>query len=145
MRIHININFKGSSGEVMGEALVDTGAEVSIIPLDLARQVGASHTNQDVNLIGIHGQSRRLPIGMINIFFPSLNNIGANFPVAVSDVEREPIIGMDILKPLGISIDTKTQQLSVKNEIWEAFKTLATAGVLIYAGIKILESIFEEK
>ena len=57
----------------------------------------------------------------------------------ISDVEKEPIIGMDVLKPLGIGIETKTGELSIKNEIWEAFKTISGIGVTFFLGVKILE------
>jgi hypothetical protein len=46
---------------------------------------------------------------------------------------------MDVLKPLGISVDTASHQLSVKNEVWEAFKTLAAIGILVVGGVKLLE------
>ncbi len=145
MKIYQDIRFKGFCGEAIEKALIDTGAEISLIPIDLARRVGAWRTNQSTNIVGIHAQRRNLPIAKTEIFFPSLGDKGGYFLVAVSDVEEEPIIGMDVLKPLGISIDTKTHQLSVKNEIWEAFKTLSAIGVLTYAGIKILEKVFEEE
>ena len=63
----------------------------------------------------------------------------------ISDVEKEPIIGMDVLKPLGIGIETKTGELSIKNEIWEAFKTISGIGVAFFLGVKILEKLFEEE
>ncbi len=103
-------------------------------------------TNQTMNIVGVHGQSRTLELGVAGVYFPSLNNVGGRFPVAVSDInQKQPIIGMDIMTPLGISIDTQPPQLSIRNESWEAFKTLAGVGVLVFAGIKILDSIFEEK
>jgi len=43
------------------------------------------------------------------------------------------------LKPLGIGIETKTGELSIKNEIWEAFKTISGIGVTFFLGVKILE------
>lgn len=145
MRIYVNVKFKGARGECIEKALIDTGAEISVIPLEVARKIGAWRTNQKTTLIGVHKQARTLPLGVLYVFFPSLNYIGGKFPVAISDVEEKPLIGMDILKPLGITIDTKTHKLLVRNEIWEAFKELAAWGVLFYAGIKILDSLFEQK
>lgn len=144
MRIYQTIRFEGARNTIQENALIDTGAEISMIPLRLAQMIGAQRTDQTTNITGVHGQSRTLPLGVVYVYFPSLNNIGGRFLVAISDIDSEPIIGMDVMKPLGISIDTQTNQLSVKNEIWEAFKTLAGVGVLTFAGIKILESIFEE-
>jgi len=125
--------------------LIDTGADISIIPLKLAVMIGAWRTDQTINISGVHGQSRTLPLGVAHIYFPSLSEMGGRFVIAISDIEQKPIIGMDILRPLGINIDTRTHQLSVRNELWEAFKTLSGVGVLTFVGIKILESVFEEK
>jgi len=145
MRIHKLIKFKGARKEIIEQSLIDTGASISLIPIESARRVGAWRTDQNVNVVGVHGQSRALPLGKVGIFFPDLGDKGGDFIVAVSDVEKEPIIGMDILKPLGISIDTKTGELSIKNEVWEAFKTLSGIGIAIFLGVKILEKLFEKE
>ena len=145
MRIYKPIKFRGARDETIRESLIDTGASISLIPRELAITVGAWHTDQYVDVTGVHGQSRALPIGKIGIFFPALGDKGGYFLVAVSDVEKEPIIGMDVLKPLGISIETKTEELSIKNEIWEAFKTISGIGVAFFLGVKILEKLFEEE
>lgn len=145
MRIYAKIGFKGARNRLVKKALIDTGAEISLIPIDLARRIGAWRTNRSINLVGVHRQTRRLPIGKLGIFFENLNNKGGYFLVAVSDIEDKPIIGMDVLKPLGVSIDTKTHQLTIKNEIWEAFKTLSAIGILTFGAVKILEKLFEEK
>jgi len=52
---------------------------------------------------------------------------------------------MDVLKSLGINIDTKTEELSIKHEVWEAFKTLSGIGVAFFLGVKIIEKLFEEE
>ncbi len=140
------IKFKGVRGEIVRESLIDTGASISLIPLEIARRVGVWRIDQTINLVGAHGQSRVLPLGVVRIFFLDLGDKGGCFIVAISDVEREPIIGMDVLKPLGISIDTKTVGLSIKNEVWEAFKTLSAIGVVFFLGILVkrtLEKLFD--
>ena len=141
MRIYADVKIKGARNEIIEKALVDTGADISLMPFSLARSIGAWRTNQQVDVAGIHGEARTLPIIVANLHFPSLNNIGGRLPFAMSNTERELIVGMDILNPLGIAIDTKTHQLSVKNEIWEAFKTLAGIGVLIFGAVKVLEAL----
>ncbi len=65
--------------------------------------------------------------------------------VAVSDIEGDPIIGMDVLKPLGITIDSRTEELLIKNVIWEAFKTLSGIGVAVFIVVKILDKLFEKE
>jgi predicted aspartyl protease len=144
VRIYVEVDLQGETNYTSHEALVDTGADISLIPLSIARDVGAWNTSQQTNVVGVHGQSRILPIVVANLYFPSLNNVGGEVAFAMSDVEQELIIGMDILRPLGIIVDTKTSQLSIKNEIWEAFKTLATVGVLVWGGIKVIKKLSEK-
>lgn len=143
MRIYVEVQLQGETNSTSHSALVDTGAELSLIPSSIARNIGAWNTSQQTNVVGVHGQGRILPIVVTNLYFPSLNNAGGEVAFAMSDVEQELIVGMDILRPLGIIVDTKTSKLSIKNEIWEAFKTLATVGVLVWGGIKALQKLSE--
>lgn len=143
MRIYVEVQLHGETNSTSHSALVDTGAELSLIPSSIARNIGAWNTSQQMNVVGVHGQGRILPIVVTNLYFPSLNNAGGEVAFAMSDVEQELIVGMDILRPLGIIVDTKTSELSIKNEIWEAFKTLATVGVLVWGGIKALQKLSE--
>jgi predicted aspartyl protease len=136
MRIYKDVRFKGAKGGIIKQSLIDTGASISLVPVELANSVGAWHTNQNLNIVGVHGQKRKLPLEKMGIFFPDLENKGGYLVVSVSDIEETPIIGMDILKPLGINIDTKTGELSIKNEIWEAFKTLSGIGIAVLKTMK---------
>lgn len=142
MRIYQNIRFHGAINTVYGKALIDTGADISMIPLGLAEMIGALHICKVINIRGVFGQDRTLPLRTMCICFPSLKNIGMQIPVAVSDVEQIPIIGMDVLKPLGITIDTKTGQLSVKHEGWEVFKTMAGVVAIIIFGAEVVDYAF---
>ena len=143
MRINVEVHLQGETNSTSHSALVDTGAELSLIPSSIARNIGAWNTSQQTNVVGVHGQGRILPIVVANLYFPSLNNVGGEVAFAMSDVEQELIVGMDVLRPLGITVDTRTGRLSIKNEIWEAFKTLATVGVLVWGGIKVLQKLSE--
>ena len=143
-RIYVDVKLKGARGEITKAALIDTGAERSLMPLSTAVNIGAWGTNQQTNVVGVHEQARTLSIIVAYLHFPSLSNIGAQFAFAMSNKGQELIVGMDILKPSGITIDTTTHQLSVKNEIWEAFKTLAAVGVFVYGGLKLLEVLSEQ-
>ena len=144
VRVYERIRIRGARGENVVEALIDTGAEISLIPMALAKMIGAWRIGIDVPVVGVHGQKRSLPLAQIGIFFPSLGDKGGDFIAAVSDTEEMPIIGMDVLKPLGISIDTKDGSIFVKNEVWEAFKTLSALGVAFFVGVKILGELFGE-
>jgi len=142
--IYVPVRFKGARNEVVRRSLIDTGAEISLVPIDLARQVGAWCTNQTIGITGIHGHSRIVPLVKMGIFFPKLSGKGGYFLIAVGDT-NEPLIGIDVLRLLGIEIDTRTGKLEVKNEIWEAFKTLSAVGVILFTGIKVLEKVFGEE
>lgn len=143
MQIRKNVTIKGARGETIAEALIDTGAEISMIPESMARQIGAWETPILRNIIGIHNQSKTLPLVGVGIGFPMLNKSVNAFLFAMTQDNQQIIIGMDILKPMGITIDTETSKLSIKNKIWEACKTVTgVAGVcgLIYIGVKALSS-----
>ncbi len=144
MDIYTDIKLRGARNEIIEKALIDTGAEISLLPLNIAKKIGAWSTNRQTNVVGIHGKSKTLPIIVAYFYFPLLNSVGGKFEFVASNTGKELIVGMDILKPLGITIDTKTQQLLVKNEIWEAFKTLSAVGVLVYGGVKLLEAMSEK-
>ena len=69
--------------------------------------------------------------------------------VAISDKETRPIIGMDIMNPLGITIDTKAKTLSLRNPDNDNLKnilavignaTLFVGGIILV--VKILEEMF---
>lgn len=144
MNIYYNVKLQGARNEIMVNGLIDTGAEISLMPLSIGVKIGAWGTNQQINVVGIHGESRTLPIIVARLYFPQLNHMGGQFAFAMSNTGQEIIVGMDILNPLGISIDTKTHQLSVKNAIWEAFKELSASGVLFIAGVKLLQALSEK-
>ena len=141
MRIYVDVKLQGARDEIIKRALIDTGAEISLMPLPTATDIGVWRTNRQLNVVGIHTEARTMPIIVARIYFPSLNDIGGQFQFVTDNRGQELIIGMDILKPLGITIDTKTRQLSVRNETWEAFKTLSAIGVLVVGGVKLLEAL----
>lgn len=144
MRINVDVQLEGETNLITQTALIDTGAEISIMPSSMARNIGVWSTNQQTNAVGVFGQGRTLPIIVADIHFPSLKNVGAQFPFAMSDVEQELIVGMDILTPLGVIVNTQTGQLSIKNETWEAFKILTAIGIIVWGGIKVVKKLSEQ-
>jgi len=139
MGTHLSLKLRGESNELVLSALVDTEAETSMMHSTIARNIGAWLTNVLTNVEDVQGEVRTLPIVTAYLNFPSLMNIGGEFAFAMRDEGEGLIVGTDILELSGITVDTRTHQLSIKNETWEAFKTLADVGVLIYAGVKRLE------
>ena len=69
MKISQTIRLKGTRKLVTTNALINTGAEISIIPLRIAIKVGAWKTGQKIDVIGIHGEQRKLPLGVITFIF----------------------------------------------------------------------------
>ena len=152
MNITKPIRFKGKFGELTVDSLIDTGASISMIPLDLAQQIGAWKTNDKIQIIGVNNQINLLPLGAIIVKFPMFNDVGGKLVVPVGDKETRPIIGMDIMNPLGIIIDTKTKSLSLRNTDNENLKnilagigtaTLFVGGTILV--VKILEELFKKK
>ena len=139
MGTHLSVKLRGESNELVLSALVDTEAETSMMHSTIARNIGAWLTNVLTNVEDVQGEVRTLPIVTAYLNFPSLMNIGGEFAFAMRDEGEGLIVGTDILELSGITLDTRTHQLSIKNETWEAFKKLADVGVLIYAGVKRLE------
>lgn len=135
---------KGTKGQWTYDALIDTGATVSLIPKALADQVGVTKTLVTRSVQGVHRDIKTFPVVIANLHFVTLNR-GSDFPFVMSNSTDELIVGMDIMMPLGISIDTKTGKLTVINEVWEGFKNLATAGVIVTGIAWFLGEIFKEK
>jgi hypothetical protein len=139
MGTHLSVKLRGENKELTLSALVDTEAETSMMHSTIARNIGVWLTNVLTNIEDVQGEVRTLPIVTAYLNFPSLMDIGGEFAFAMREEGEGLIVGRDILELLGITVDDRTHQLSIKNETWEAFKTLADVGVPIYAGVKRLE------
>jgi hypothetical protein len=139
MGTHLSVKLRGESNEIVLSALVDTEGETSMMHSTIARNLGVWLTNVLTNVEDVDGEVKTLPIVVAYLNFPSLMDIGGEFAFAMREEGEGLIVGRDILELLGITVDDRTHQLSIKNETWEAFKTLADVGVLIYAGVKRLE------
>lgn len=139
MRIYHRVELQAAHARVVSNALIDTGAELSMIPSSAASMVGAWLTNHSQSVVGVHQDTRTFPLVLVDVSFGDLR-VGGRFAFVMSDIVNEVIIGMDVLKRLGLSIDVAADELSVKNRAWEVFKTVAAVGVLILGGAKVLES-----
>lgn len=143
MIIYEDVQLRGTKASVVEKALIDTGATVSLIPGHIAEQIGVWPTQERITLHNFQGEPKVIDAQYViaELFFPALNGVGSKFAFAVDDKLENPIIGLDIMNLLGVSIDTSTGKLEIKNKVWEAFKTLSGivgVGVLVYFGIKKL-------
>ena len=118
-----------------------TGADISIIPEALALQVGAPLTGKKMFIIDAHGNTEPHFLARSFVNFPSLNNAGGLFVVALKSDDSDPLIGIDVLKVLGISIDTSEKKLSINNKAWEVFKTLSAVGAIGYLGKLVIDAL----
>jgi len=142
-RIYTDLVFKSKRGVIKMRALVDTGATDSVIPDNIARLIIIHKTPFTTSLRGFMKNFRTPPAPIIiaETYFPTIRKKG-RFMYAMVHGADEIIIGMNILSLAGIHIDTRTGGLSVKNEIWEAFKTLSgiaglgAIGYLLYKEAK---------
>lgn len=136
------ISLKGDKGRINVKALIDTGAERTVIPLKLAKEIGANPLGQTIKLVGFNGSVQECELYSLKIGFPRLKKepIGL-LAVAACDAVRHPIIGMDLMGMLGIVPDPKTKTIYIKSETWEVIKTL----LALIGGIALLGLLFSEK
>ena len=55
MRIHVDVVLKGAQGEATQKALIDTGAELSLLPATSSNTIRPWATNITQNVRGVHG------------------------------------------------------------------------------------------
>lgn len=133
-KIYTDLIFRGKQRGIKIRALVDTGATISVIPDHIARLMVYNRTPYTVFLRGFIKtiQASTSPIVIADTYFPAVRKRG-RFTYAVVHGADQILIGMNILSVSGIYISTRTGELSVRNETWEAFKTLS--GLVALGGI----------
>ena len=145
MQIRKDIILEGAKSKCVN-ALIDTGASITLLPKKLADEIGARYTGEKQPLSGIFDNSGDVgEVAIINVKFPFLNNLNYLARVAVSAKATDVLIGLDVLNPLKMTIDTDTHELSVKNEVVEFGKaSLMIVGGVVVAGL-ILDFLFGKK
>ena len=88
--------------------LVDTGATFSVIPASLARAVGIARPRRSVRVRLADG--RRVRLGA-DVAILQINGREAPATILVGDVD-EPILGVEALEALGLTVDPKRKRLS---------------------------------
>ena len=133
-RINTDLVFGSKRGRIKMRALVDTGATISIIPDQIAHLIISNRTPYTVTLRGFIKtiQAPASPVIIIDTYFPAIRKRG-RFMYAVVHGANQILIGMNILSISGIYISARTGELSVRDETWEAFKTLS--GLVALGGI----------
>jgi predicted aspartyl protease len=145
MQIRKKLIIEGSRQENV-DALIDTGASVTLLPKNIADKIGVKYTGETQSLGGaFEGLGDVADVAVVNIRFPFLNNLNYLARVAVSAKAKDILIGLDILNPLSIIVDTKTHELRIKNESADAIiGGLALVGVGAIAYL-VLNALFGKK
>lgn len=137
MQILKDIILEGSKSKTV-KVVIDTGASMTLLPKKIADEIGVRYTGEKQPLGGAFESLNDIAeVAIVNIKFPFLNNLNYVAKVAVSTKAIGVLIGMDILNPLKIIIDTNTHQIVVKDEMKEAVKT----GLMIVGGAAVLGTI----
>jgi predicted aspartyl protease len=109
------INVCGTRGQERVRAVIDTGAERSLLPSALLELVGAEWTDETITVAGWSGETSELRTALVEVRFPSLGWRGARLQVLERDDGGDVLIGMDVLHLLSLVIDTKSRKLAVKD------------------------------
>lgn len=140
MKIKKDIVFEGISGKSVN-AVIDTGASYTLLPKRIADEIGVRYTGERLKLGGAFlGLSDNTHIAIANIKFPFLNNLTYSSRIAVSERAKNTLIGMDVLNPLKIVVDTRTGELTIKDDLVELAKgglMVVGAGVVAYGLFKL--------
>ena len=142
VKIFHPLRIEGDGEFLTVDAIIDIGADLTMIPSGIAWKVGAKATGETIPITGVHGQAIDHPISYVNLKFPKLKNAGGDFSVVVTDSLPNPLIGMDVLGPLRVRIESDEKELSIPNKGWEKFAKGATITGLEYLGFRILGELF---
>ncbi len=140
MQIRKDIIIEGLRSKILN-VLIDTGAEMTLLPKKVADEIGVRYTGEKRFMGGaFEGLDDIIDMAIVNIKFPFLNNRNHVATVAVSTKATDILLGLDVLNQLKMTIDIHTHQIVVKNEVVEAAKTglmiaggVAVVGVILYA------------
>ena len=105
-----DIIIRGSKKRKEVSAMVDSGAGISLISKRLAEEVGYEISNETMNIAMADETTISCPIGYIIM---ELGSCDVRMPVAIFDkLVEELLIGLDMLKELGVKIDMGNGELS---------------------------------
>lgn len=100
----------GSDRSIVFDALVDTSADGTLIPLDLLEAVGAPYVDR-AYLRGITGRRKRVDLYVVAVEVGD-NRVPGIRSVAVPPREL-PILGRDVLNSLRLLLDGPTNSLEI--------------------------------
>jgi predicted aspartyl protease len=98
----------GNEGAVLVSSLVDTGAECTLVPAEIARRLHLPLVDRLV-VEGLGGAARRAPVHAALVHFA-----GLRFLTRVIAFDREAIVGRDLLNRVSLLLDGPRQIVSVR-------------------------------
>lgn len=140
-RIEKPVTFTGSQGTTTVTAIIDTGATTTLLPRSIAADIGTHATGFRRWVGGIAG-GEDMEFAIAGVTFPTLGK-GNQILVAISDNFPVPLIGMDVMSPMGITIDTESGEFKLNNKLWEAFKTVSAVVVAGGGAVAVISAIGE--
>ena len=138
MIIHQDVIVRAAIGERLVSAVIDTGASISMIPSNIASEIGTWRTDRFTILRSAFQETKQFELRVAEVSFPSLANRGGRILFALDDEGNDLIIGMNVLEPMGIWIDTQNHRLEIRNEGWEAFKKVVATGAILFVIAELL-------
>ncbi len=93
--------------EKSAKFLVDTGATYSLIPPDMAKEVGLALAERKMTVVLANGKRSRLPMGLALLKVDG-RETGTVFLVGACD---EPLLGVEALEALGLAVDPAGRRL----------------------------------
>lgn len=88
--------------------LVDTGATHSVIPADVARRLGVRRTTWKLKVGLADGSTRSMHCGVMRV---RLAGREAGDTVLIGPRGTEPLLGVEALEALGLSVDPRSGKL----------------------------------
>jgi len=90
--------------------VVDTGADASIVPIDLLRQIGARYVTEQ-RVRSFFGEARTVRTYLVDVVID-----GITLPAleVVGDAVDETLIGRDVLNRLRLILDGPRQKIEVR-------------------------------
>lgn len=105
--VYATVRFRGSAGEREVSALVDTGSTYTVIPPELAQEIGVLSLPEKFRLRLANGHRVAVEAGTV-----SVTVLRRTVPVTVAILPgAEALLGVEALEALGLRVDPATGKL----------------------------------
>jgi predicted aspartyl protease len=95
------------------DALIDTGADATLLPRSILREIGAEETSPGW-LRGVTGERRPVALYFVDIYLENQSYPGIR---VMADVKgQEIILGRDVLNKISLFLDGRQQQTIILDE-----------------------------